>query len=165
MKKLLLLFAALTISGMAMAQKTLAYPFQGGQAVMTQFLKDSFVASDDMRRQNASGVVILKFTADLKGNIKKIIVYYADDFSLAQPAADMLKKSDHKWIIPDSEKIRDFILTLNISYNQPANGQAEAQAKFAKFYSQRSPIVTNNQIPLDTVTLLPVMELKYDIAQ
>ncbi len=165
MKKILMLFAAVTISGVAMAQKTLAFPFQGGQGVMTQFFKDNFVASNDITRQNASGVVILKFTADLRGNIKKIIVYYAEDFSLAQPAADMLKKSDHKWIIPDGEKIRDFILTLNISYNEPLKNQAEAQVKFAKFYSQRSPIVTNNQIPLDTVTLLPVIELKYGVVQ
>ena len=158
-----MLFAALTVSGMAMAQKTLAYPFQGGQGVMTQFFKDNFVASADIRQQNAAGVVILKFTADTKGNIKKIIVYYADDFALAQPVADMLKKSDHKWIIPDGQDVRDFILTVNISYNQPAGGAAEAQARFAKFYTKRSPIVTNNQIPLDTATLLPVVVLKYDV--
>src|ERR1700743_2960283 len=121
MKKLFTLFAAVMISGMAMAQKELAFPFQGGQQVMTDFFKNNFSPSADIKQQDAVGTVILKFTADQKGVIKKVIVYYADDFVLAQPAADLLKKTDHKWIVPDGEKLHDFILPFTISFNVPAN--------------------------------------------
>jgi hypothetical protein len=165
MKKLFTLVAALMISGLAMAQKELAFPFQGGQQVMTDFFKNNFAASADLKQQNAAGVVILKFTADQKGIIKKVIVYYADDFVLAQPAADLLKKSDHKWIVPDGEKLHDFILPISISFNTPATGAAAAGKTFSAYYGKRSPILTNNQIPLDMATLLPTVTLKYDVGQ
>jgi hypothetical protein len=165
MKKLFTLVAALMISGLAMAQKELAFPFQGGQQVMTDFFKNNFAASADLKQQDAAGVVILKFTADQKGIIKKVIVYYADDFVLAQPAADLLKKSDRKWIVPDGEKLHDFILPISISFNAPATGAAAASKTFSAYYGKRSPILTNNQIPLDTATLLPTVTLKYDVGQ
>ncbi|OKS89179.1 hypothetical protein [Mucilaginibacter polytrichastri] len=165
MKKVFTLAVALMISGMAMAQKELAFPFQGGQQVMTSFFKTNFTPSADLKQHNAAGVVILKFTADEKGAIKKIIVYYADDFSLAQPAADLLKKSDHKWIVPDGEKLHDFILPISISFNEPVTGAAVVQKTFSAYYNKRSPVLTNNQIPLDMATLLPTITLKYDVGQ
>lgn len=165
MKKVLTLFAALLITGMAMAQKELAFPFQGGQPVMTKFFTDNFEASADIKKQNAAGLVILKFSADQKGSIKKVIVYYADDFALVQPVADLLKKSDHKWIVPDGEKLHDFILPVSIAFNVPTTEAAAANKTFMAYYSKRSPILTNNQIPLDLATLLPSLTLKYDVGQ
>jgi hypothetical protein len=165
MKKLFTLIVAVMISGMAMAQKQLAFPFQGGQQVMTDFFKSNFTASADIKQQNAAGTVILKFTADQKGNIKKVIVYYADDFVLAQPAADLLTKTNHKWIVPDGEKLHDFILPITVSFNTPAGGEAATAKAFLAYYNKRSPVLTNNQIPLDTATLLPTITLKYDVGQ
>lgn len=154
-----MLMTSVVVSFSAMAQKELAFPFQGGQQVMADFFKEKFTPAADIRQQNASGMVVLKFTADVKGNIKKVIVYYADDLILAQAAADLLKTSDGKWIIPDHEKMHDFILPITISFTQPAAGNKN----FAVWYSKRTPLLTNNQIPLDMATLLPTVVLKYDV--
>lgn len=154
-----MLMIALVVSLSAMAQKELAFPFQGGQQVMADFFKGKFSPSADIREQNASGMVMLKFTADAKGNIRKVVLYYADDLILAQAAADLLKTSDGKWIIPDHEKTHDFILPVTIGFTNPAAGNKA----FAVWYSKRTPILANNQIPLDMATLLPAVVLRYDL--
>lgn len=162
MKKLLMLFAVALMATSAMAQKELVFPYQGGQEAMMQFLKNNFIPTDDIKQHHAAGNVILKFTADPKGAIKKVIVYYADDISLAQPVADLIRKTDKKWIIFEGEKVHDFIVTFSIGFNEPVTGTAAAYKAYTAWYSKRSPVLTNNQIPLDMATLLPTVSLKYD---
>ncbi|QQL49615.1 hypothetical protein [Mucilaginibacter ginkgonis] len=162
MKRLVVLAAAVMVSISAMAQKELAFPFQGGQEVMNSFFKQNFEPTNDITKNVAAGLVMLKFTADIDGNIKRIVVYYADDVAMAQPVADLLKKTDKKWIIPDHEKQHDFLLPVSINYNLPAIGQQAIKRKYLQFYAKRSPLLTNNQIPLDAATLLPTVTLSYD---
>lgn len=158
-----MLLAVVFTTTAAMAQKTLDYPYQGGQEAMNQFFNNNFVPSAEIKQARAAGTVTLKFTADPKGAIKKIIVYYADDLSLVQPVADLIKKTDKKWIIFDGEKMHDYIITFAISYNTPQTGAATANKAYTTFYARRTPIFTNNQVPLDMATLLPTVALKYDL--
>lgn len=163
MKKILLLAIALFLSVCTMAQQQLPFPFQGGSPVMTRFFQDSLTVSQDIVRSRAAGVVVFKFTADDRGVIKKMVVYYADDAILVPPVIEALKRSNHKWVIPDREKLHDFIIPFSISFNPPASGDAAAQKMFYHFYSNRRPILSTNQVPLDMVTLLPTIMVKYDL--
>ncbi|MBL4677885.1 MAG: hypothetical protein JKY70_17030 [Mucilaginibacter sp.] len=162
MKKLLVI-AFLLSSFYAQAQKELAFPFQGGAPVMTRFFKDSLSVSQDIIAKKASGVAVLKFTADVNGVVQKIVIYYADDYLITLPAIDALKKSTKKWIIPDKEKFHDFIIPFSISYNTPASGVAEVQKAAYEFYKRRKPIVARDQIPLNDATLLPTVSVSYDL--
>src|SRR5271165_4579486 len=117
MKKTLLLIAAAALCVHCMAQEQLSFPFQGGKEAMDHFFRDSLTVSQEIIQKKAVGTTVFKFTADEKGAITKIIVYYADDLVLAQPVIDALKKSNHKWIIPDREKAHDFIITFAFSFN------------------------------------------------
>jgi hypothetical protein len=146
-----------------MAQQQLSFPFQGGSQVMTQFFKDSLKVSPQINKNKAVGTVIFKFTADIKGTITKLVIYYADDAILAPPIIEALKKSNHKWIIPDHEKFHDFIIPFSISFNPPSTGVAAAQKAFYNFYTKRKPILTLNQVPLENVTLLPTVVVSYKI--
>jgi hypothetical protein len=163
MKKTILLTIALFLSVYCMAQQQLAFPFQGGSQVMTQFFKDSLTVSRQIIQKRAIGVVVFKFTADDKGVIKKLVVYYADDAILVSPAIDALKKSNHKWIIPDNEKFHDFIIPFSIGFNPLADGDVSAQKAFYDFYTRRKPILSTNQVPLDMVTLLPTIVVNYNL--
>src|SRR5579863_674325 len=107
MRRFLFITIASFLSINCLAQEQLAFPFQGGSTVMTQFFNDSLKISPQIIRAKASGLVIFKFSADEKGNIKNLVIYYADDAILAPPAIEALKKSNHKWIIPDNEKLHD----------------------------------------------------------
>ncbi|MCJ8210519.1 hypothetical protein MUY27_12445 [Mucilaginibacter sp. RS28] len=162
MKKLLLIAAVMLFTANVFAQKQAIFPFQGGQQPMLDFFKTNFQPSADVKNQSASGLVILKFTVDPKGAVKKIVVYYADDVILAQNAATLLQQTDKKWIIPSDEKLHDFILTVNIGFQQPLN--AANSKKFMAFYTKRSPLVTHNQIPMESATMLPTVTLTYDPA-
>jgi len=146
-----------------MAQEQLAFPFQGGSTVMTQFFKDSLKVSPEIIKSKATGTVVFKFTADEKGTIKKLVIYYADDAILALPMVEALKKSNHKWIIPDHEKFHDFILSFSIGFTPPEKGEALAQKAFYNSYVRRKPILSSNQVPLDNVTLLPTVVVNYKI--
>jgi hypothetical protein len=148
-----------------MAQAQLAFPFQGGKDILTRFFKDSLVVSDEIIQKKATGLVIFKFTADEKGGITKIIIYYADDAVLVPPIIDALKKSNHKWIIPDHEKFNDFILPVSFSFNPPAPGTKGVQKAVYEFNLKRKPIFSTDQIPLDLATLLPTIMINYDIAE
>jgi hypothetical protein len=106
---------------------------------------------------------VFKFTADEKGNIQKIIVYYADDAILVGPVIEALQRSKHKWIIPDHEKTHDFILPFSISFNPPATGGLAAQKALYAYYRHRKPLITLNQVPLNTATLLPTITINYDL--
>src|SRR6187402_777071 len=101
MKKIFLFAITLLLCSYCMAQQQLSFPFQGGKDVMTRFFKDSLTVSKDIIKKRATGTAIFKFTADDKGAISKIVIYYTDDLLLTQPIIEALKKSNHKWIIPD----------------------------------------------------------------
>ncbi|WP_183567543.1 hypothetical protein [Mucilaginibacter sp. SP1R1] len=165
MKKIILFAVAILSSVCSMAQTELAFPFQGGAPVMTRFFKDSLQVSPEIIKKKATGTAVFKFTADEKGTIKKIIIYYADDYILTQPIIDALKKSNHKWVIPDHEKFHDFIIPFSISFNPPAMASNATIKEAYKYYSQRKPIISYNQVPLEYATLLPTVVVSYDVPE
>ncbi|HEY4323249.1 MAG TPA: hypothetical protein VGN20_04665 [Mucilaginibacter sp.] len=165
MKKIFLIISAILLTLTSMAQEKLAFPFQGGKDVMTAFFRDSLIVSAEMVQKRASGVVVFKFSADDKGRITKMVIYYADDAVLASPVIDVLKKSNHKWVIPDHEKSHDFIMPFNFSFNPPPAGTPGLQKAVYNFYAHRKPIFSTDQIPLDEATLLPTIMINYDITQ
>jgi len=152
----------LTLSVCCKAQDKIIFPFQGGIDIMNRFFKDSVNISADIIQARATGTVIFKFTADQNGVIKNIIIYYADDVLLASPLIDVLRRSSHQWIIPDKEKQHDFIIAFTVGFNPPAKPIGVASASY-KFYKQRKPIATSDQIPLNSATLLPTIAVNYDI--
>jgi len=165
MKRLLLFIALVLSSVLVKAQTQLAFPFQGGSPIMSRFFKDSLVVSPEIMKKKATGTAVFKFTADDKGTIKKIIVYYADDAILVVPIIEALKKSNHKWIIPDHEKLHDFILPFSISFNPTASTSNATIKQAFDYYSQRKPIISYNQVPLEAATLLPTVLISYDLTE
>jgi hypothetical protein len=163
MKRTLLIVTALFITVCCKAQEELSFPFQGGSTIMTRFFKDSLTVSSNIIKKKATGLAVFKFTADESGNIKKIIIYYADDQILVPPLIEALKKSNKKWIIPNHEKLHDFIIPFSVYFNLPADAGEDLLDNFYKFYSQRKPIYTYNQVPLDDATLLPTVMVTYDL--
>ena len=146
------------------AQDKIVFPFQGGISIMDRFFKDSLTVSPDIMQKRATGTVIFKFTADQSGVIKNIIIYYADDILLTPPLIEALRKSSHQWIIPDREKLHDFVITFSVNFNPPATGNTAAAVAAYRFYKQRKPIMATDQIPLGSATLLPTVVVNYDIA-
>ena len=165
MKKVIFTAAFIVTTIAAMAQQHLAFPFQGGNNVYNKFFKDSLVVSPEIVKAKAAGTAVFKFTSDDKGTITKIIVYYADDAILAKPIIDVLRKSNKKWVIPDGHKAHDFILPFSISFNAPPATDNTTQAEFYKYFLSRRPIVAYDQVPLDEATLLPAINIKYDIGE
>jgi len=158
MKRLILtLIAALTFS-FAMAQQNMEFPFQGGNKVMMDYFTNNFAPTDFIKYKAASGTVVMKFTADDKGNIIKMVVYYADDAGLAEPVINMLKGTNGKWIIPAKTKSYDFLIPFTINIDAPGN---RAARPMLAFYNSRAPIAAADQIPLNVVSLLPAVQLKY----
>jgi len=147
------------------AQEQLIFPFQGGVTIMNRFFKDSLIVSPEIVQKRATGTVVLKFTADPNGNVKKIIIYYADDYVLTMPVIEALKKSNHKWIIPDHEKLHDFIISFAVNFNPPAIETPALAKEVYRYYKQRHPIVSVNQVPIDDVTLLPTIQVDYNLPQ
>ena len=165
MKKIILFVSVFIIAANCVAQEQLAFPFQGGKVIMNRFFKDSLVVSPQIIQKKATGLVIFKFTADPKGGISKIIVYYADDAVLVPPVIEALRKSNHKWIIPDHEKFNDFILPISYSFNPPPQGTRGVQKAVYDFNRAKKPIFSTDQVPLDLATLLPAVMVTYDISQ
>lgn len=163
MKRLLIIALLLTSAVYCKAQEDLAFPFQGGSPIMTRFFTDSVKVSQEIIAKKAAGMAIFKFTADVKGNISKIVIYYADDFLLTLPVIDALKKSAKRWIIPNKEKFHDFIIPFSIGFSKPTTGVAEVQKAAYAFYRTRKPIVAKDQIPLNAATLLPTVVVQYDL--
>jgi hypothetical protein len=163
MKKVLLSITAILISFCCLAQEQLAFPFQGGKIVMTAFFKENVVVSPEIIQKKATGMVLFKFTADEKGKITKMIVYYADDAILAAPVIDALKKSNRKWIIPDHEKYHDFIIPFSFSLNALKAGSPAMEKPFMDAYRNRQPVLTVDQVPLGEATLLPAIIINYDV--
>ena len=165
MKKIFILSITLLLSSWCLAQEQLAFPFQGGSKVMTQFFKDSVTLSRQLMEVKATGVVVFKFTADEKGVITKLVIYYADDAILAPPLIEALKRSNHKWIIPDHEKSHDYIIPFSIGFNAPSTKNEAVQKAIYNYLSRRKPIFSLNQVPLDMVTLLPTVLVNYSIEE
>jgi hypothetical protein len=163
MKRILLSAIALLLSVYCMAQEPLAFPFQGGGKVMTDFFKDSLVVSPGIIAKKATGMAIFKFTADEKGAITKLVIYYADDLLLTPPIIEALKKSNRKWIIPNHEKFHDFIIPFTISFDPPAPGTPGVPKAYYDFYRHRKPVLAVDQIPLNEATLLPTIVVSYPI--
>ncbi|WP_374949890.1 hypothetical protein [Mucilaginibacter sp.] len=163
MKKLIIIALLLTSAVYCRAQEDLAFPFQGGSPVMERFFKDTLKVSPEIISKKAAGMAVFKFTADVNGNISKIVIYYADDYLLTLPVIEALKNSSKKWIIPNKEKFHDFIIPFSIGFNKPTTGVAEVQKAAYAFYRTRKPIVSKDQIPLNSATLLPTVTVQYDI--
>lgn len=130
---------------------------------MTNFFKDSLKVSPQILHKRAAGLVVFKFTADVKGVITKLVICYADDAILAEPIIAALRKSNRKWIIPDKEKFHDFIIPFSVSFNIPLTGNEGLKKAFYEYYTTRKPILTLNQVPLDAATLLPTVMVNYDV--
>ncbi len=175
MKKIFVLLVAIMLSGMAIAQKKeaqqpkeepeqkeLPQPFKGGNEAYNQFFKDSLQVSADVVKAKASGTAIFKFTADAQGNISKIVVYYADDYLVAQPAIEALKKTNGKWVIPDKMKFYDFIITFSINFIPSNANRLLTQKTMYTYFAARKPIVATNQVPLNQATLLPTVVVNYE---
>ena len=162
-KSSLIVIALLSVAVSSKAQEQLTFPFQGGAAIMNRFFTDSLTISPEIIQKRATGTAIFKFTADLNGKVTKIIIYYADDYILTTPLIEALKRSSKQWIIPDNEKQHDFVIPFSINFNPPTTGGAEAAQQAYKFYKQRHPILSTNQIPIATATLLPTVVINYDL--
>jgi hypothetical protein len=163
MKKSLLLIAFVLLSFCGMAQEKSDFPFRGGKEQMMSFFKDSLTVSQEIIQKKATGLVILKFTAYANGNISKMVVYYADDAVLIQPIVDAIKKSNQKWLLPDGERFRDFIITFSYNFNTPPATNNELQKAVYDYMSTRRPIILNNQSEVDNGILLPTVVVNYDV--
>lgn len=163
MKRIILLAAILLSAVYSQAQQQgMAFPFQGGKEVMMDFFKKNVVISEDIKNRKATGTAVLKFTADVKGGIQKIVVYYADDYTIAIPFIEALKKSDHKWVIPDDEKLHDFVISFTVNYTMPAKASAAIQKQVYESYKQRKPVWASNPVPLGVTSLLPAIITTYE---
>ena len=165
MKKGLLFISFLILSVNCFSQKKTVFPFRGGKENMLRFFNDSLVVSPDIIQQNAIGTVIFKFTSDDAGNLSKIVICYADDAVLVPPIIEALKKSKHKWLLPDQQQTGDFMITFSYSFNVPPKSDAALQKSVYSFISRRKPIPFNNELSIDGATFLPTILVKYNIAQ
>ncbi len=163
MKKITLVTIGLFLAVFCKAQENLAFPFQGGSKIMTRFFKDSLKVSPEIISKKATGTATFKFTADENGAITKIVIYYADDLLLTPPIINALKKSNHKWIIPDHEKSHDFIIPFTINFDIPLTGNGAVQKAYYDFYLHHKPVLTVDQIPLNEATLLPTVVVTYTV--
>jgi hypothetical protein len=162
MKRLILVAGILLSALYSRAQQGMAFPFQGGKEVMMDFFKKNVVITDDIKKRKATGTAVLKFTADPKGTIQKIVVYYADDYLIALPFIEALKKSDHKWVIPDDEKLHDFVISFTVNLILPKGKASTAvQKQVYEAYKQRQPVFATNPVPLGVTSLLPAIITTY----
>ena len=164
MKKILLI-VFLMVATHCLAQQQLAFPFQGGKTATTQFFRDSLKVTPGIRLSKASGLVVFKFSADDQGNLKNLVIYYADDAILVSPVIEAMKKTNHKWIIPDKEKLHDFVIPFQFRFHTTNNGSKDDEAALLNFYVKHKPILSNDQIPLNLATLLPAITVLYDNEQ
>jgi hypothetical protein len=162
-KSVLIVTVLLLASVCSKAQDQAPFPYKGGSDAMIKFFKDSLPITPDMAFRKTTGTVVLKFSADASGAISRIVVYYADDVSLAQPAIDALNKTNHQWLIPPNRKLYDYLLSVTVYFNMPDNASPELKDAFYKFYAQRKQITAPNEVPLGEVTMLPNVVVTYDV--
>jgi hypothetical protein len=165
MKKNILSIVFILLSFYGIAQKRTPFPFKGGKEHMANFFKDSLIVSHDIIQKKATGLVVFKFTSDQLGNISRLVVCYADDPILLPPVIEALKKSNHRWVIPNGEQFNDFIITFSYSFNTPAASSDEVQKAVYDYISNRRPIISENQSLLENGILLPTVVVNYDIPQ
>ena len=163
MKKLTLFIFLILSAVYCRAQGDLAFPFQGGNQIYNRFFKDSLSISPEIVKKRAAGTAIFKFTADISGNIQKIVIYYADDYLLTMPLINVLKKSTKKWIIPNKEIFHDFIIPFSVNFNTPVTNLSATRKTAYEYYLKRKPILTTDQLPLNAATLLPTVVVTYDV--
>jgi hypothetical protein len=172
MKKLSLIALALLICGATLAQKKeevkkdapkleLPVPFKGGIDSMMLFFKDRFVVTPQIKQAKATGLAIFKITVETKGMIESIVVYYADDVQLTQPAIDALKRTNGKWVIPKSVKAYDFIVPFAITYKPEGGLKPAALKSILDYYEHRKPLTSPDQVPLNYATMLPTINVEY----
>ena len=129
---------------------------------MSQFFRDSLKVTPGIRLSKANGLVVFKFSADDQGNLKNLVIYYADDAILVPSVIDAMKKTNHKWIIPDKEKLHDFVIPFQFRYHTTNKDSKDDAAALYNFYAKHKPILSNDQIPLNLATLLPAITVFYD---
>jgi len=167
MKRIIVVITAILFCGQTFAQKTeeakkeLPAPFKGGVENMVRFFKDSLTVTPDIIKTKATGLVIFKFTADTKGNMTKIIVYYADDYLLTQPLIEALKRTNGNWVIPEHYQFYDFVIPFSINYIPSKSTVLISQKEMFNYYQNRKPIISHDQVPLNTATLLPTIIVNY----
>jgi len=177
MKKLSVLVVALLICTAAFSQKKeevkevkkeqaqakfeLPVPFKGGIDSMQLFFKDHFFVTPQIKQAKASGLAIFKITVEVKGMIESIVVYYADDVQLTQPAIDALKRTNGKWVIPKSVKAYDFIIPFAINYKPEGGLKPAAMKAILDYYEHRKPLTAPDQVPLNYATMLPTINIDY----
>jgi len=162
MKRFIIVSVLLLSALYSRAQQGMAFPFQGGKEVMMDFFKKNVVIPEELQKRKATGTAVLKFSADEKGVIQKIVVYYADDYIVALPFIEALRKSSNKWVIPDGEKLHDFLISCTINLALPANQASPTEQKqIYEAYKKRQPVWASNPIPLDMTSLLPAIITSY----
>lgn len=142
-------------------KKELPQPFKGGIDTLLQFFKDNLAVSPQIIKAKASGTAIIKFSADSKGFITSIVIFYADDYLLTQPATDALRRSNGKWVIPKEVESYDFVLQFTYSYKPEGAVKPAALKAILDFQQQHRPIIATNQVPLNYATLLPTVVVNY----
>jgi len=165
MKKTLLFITLLSISLCGMAQKKSSFPFKGGVEHMMAFFKDSLIVSQEIIQRKATGTVTFKFSADALGRVSKIVLYYADDVVLVQPAAEALKRSGGKWDIPVGMPSNDYLITFSFSFIPPAAGGVDLVNAVYDYNVNHKPITFPNQFQMENGILLPTITVNYDIPQ
>jgi hypothetical protein len=148
-----------------MAQKKSTFPFKGGIEHMMNFFKDSVIVSQDIIQRKATGIVTFKFSADALGRVSKIVVYYADDIVLTQPAIDALKRSSGKWDIPIGVSSNDYLITFLFSFTPPAAASTDLVNAVYDYSINHRSITFSNQLLTDDCILLPIVTANYDIPQ
>lgn len=173
MKRTIILIALISFCSSAFAQKKdgavkeqprkeLPAPFKGGIDTMFRFFKDNFTVSPQIIKAKASGLAIFKLTADNKGMITSIVVYYADDYLLTQPAIDALRRTNGKWVIPGEVRSYDFIVQFSINYKPLTAIRPAALKSILDYYQHHTPINATDQVPLNYATLLPTIIVNYE---
>ena len=132
---------------------------------MMNFFKDSVVVSQDMIARKATGTVTFKFSADARGRVSKMVLYYADDAVLAQPVIDALKRSSGKWDIPAGVNTNDFLITFSFSFVPPAAAGTDLVNAVYNYTIYHKPVTAANQLLTDDAILLPTVMVSYDIPQ
>lgn len=171
MKRIILIVALISFYGSALAQKKneatkapkeLPAPFKGGIDTLFQFFKDNLTVSPQIIKAKATGLAIFKLTVDSKGMITSIVVYYADDYVLTQPAIDALRRTNGKWVIPTEVSSYDFIVQFSFNYKPAGAIRPAALKAILDYYQHHAPINATDQVPLNYATLLPTIIVNYE---
>lgn len=142
-------------------KKELPAPFKGGIDSMFRFFKENLKVSPEIMKAKASGAAIIKFSAEKKGMLTSIVVYYADDYLLTQPAIDALRRTNGKWDMPAEVDSYDFVIQFVYNYKPTGVIKSATSKAILDYYQHHKPIVAPNQVPLKHATLLPTIVVDY----